>query len=313
MCLALTLAFLTFTDLVTVYHIIVMAFLLGTVFSLDMPTRQSFVIEMVGTEDLQNAVALNSSIFNGARVLGPAVAGLVIAGTGEAVCFLINGLSFVPVIVGLTLMRLPATPRRERRPLHHELTDGFRFVRSSRRVRTILQAAAIVSVFGMSYQILLPVFADEVLGQGPRAYGMLMGALGLGAVLGALRLAGRRGTDGSGKRIVLGMAVFGASLFCFSFSRIYPLSWFLLLVAGSALITQLATTNALLQHASPDEIRGRVLSMYTFTLVGLAPIGTFVAGVIAQRISAPWAMRVAGIVCVTGAVWVFSRLRSMST
>jgi MFS family permease len=309
--LALILAILTFAEVITVYHIVVLALLLGTVFALDMPTRQSFVIEMVGQEDVLNAVALNSSIFNGARVVGPAIAGVVIAASSEAVCFLVNSISFLAVITGLLLMRLHPLPRPKRRAIHHEIAEGFRFVRQTIVVQRFLLAAGISSIFGMSYQILLPVFADTILGQGPRGYGVLVGSLGLGAVAGALRLAGRTSTGGSGRRVATGMGLFGLALFSFSFSRIYILSAALLVVAGAAMITQLATTNTFLQRTSPDSIRGRVLSMYIFIFVGMAPIGTFLAGALAQRIGAPWAIRIGGAVCMAGALWFAGRLRQV--
>jgi MFS family permease len=301
MVLALVLSALTFAHVVTVTHIIVVAFLLGTVNAFDMPVRQAFVIELVGGEDLMNAIALNSSIFNGARVLGPAIAGLLIAGTGEAVCFLLNGISFLPVIAGFLLMRLPPPTPRARQPIAHELAEGFRFVRRTPRVRIILQAVAVASIFGMSFTILLPVFADKILGQGARGYGLLMGAVGLGAVAGALRLAGRTGTRGTARLITTGMGLFGISLIAMALSRQFYLSMAILMVVGAAMITQLATTNTYLQRTTPNELRGRVLSIYSFVLVGLAPIGSFLAGALAQRLGAPWAVGIGGGICLAGA------------
>jgi MFS family permease len=306
--LALILAVLTFTHTVTVYHILVIAFLLGTVNAFDMPARQSFVIEMVGGDDLINAVALNSSVFNAAKVVGPAVAGLLIATTGESVCFLLNGLSFIPVIIGLLAMRLPPHPRRDHRPVWHELREGFRFVIRTPRIRTLLEGVAITSIFGMSFSVLLPVFAEGVLGRGARTFGLLMGAVGLGAVVAALRLAGRTTTKGSGRLVAIGMTIFGAALFGFSYSRSFLLSELLLFFVGGAMITQLATTNTLLQRSAPDAIRGRVLSAYTFVLVGLAPIGTFLYGLVAQKIGGPWAVRIGGVICLAGAAWFSTRI-----
>jgi MFS family permease len=308
MLLALGLAILTFSGAVRVGHILVFAFLLGTVNAIDMPARQAFVIELVGDEDLMNAVALNSSIFNGARVIGPAIAGLLIAGVGEAVCFLLNGLSFLPVIAGLLAMRLPAHLGRPLRSIRQEIAEGFAFVRQTPRVRAVLTAVAVASIFGMSFTVLLPVFADGILHQGPRGFGILMGAIGMGAVLGALRLAGRTDTRGSSRRIGFGMGAFGAALVGFSFSRDFLLSSVLLLVAGAAMITQLATTNTYLQRTTPDGIRGRVLSIYTFVLVGLAPIGTFSAGAAAQHLGAPWAVRLGGLFCILGALGFARRI-----
>jgi MFS family permease len=206
-------------------------------------------------------------------------------------------------------MRLRPLPAPKRRAIHHEIAEGFRFVRRTVVVQRFLLAAGISSIFGMSYQILLPVFADTILGQGPRGYGVLVGALGLGAVVGALRLAGRTGTGGSGRRVAVGMGLFGLALFSFSFSRTFILSAGLLVIAGAAMITQLATTNTFLQRTSPDSIRGRVLSMYIFIFVGMAPIGTFLAGALAQRIGAPWAIRIGGAICMAGALWFAGRLR----
>lgn len=311
MTLALILSVLTFTGAVTVQHVVAFAFLLGLVNAFDMPARQSFVIEMVGGEDLMNAIALNSSIFNAARVIGPSVAGFMIATTGEATCFLINGLSFIPVIAGLFMMRLPKHERPAARPVLQAIGEGFRYIRSSPRMRALLLAVAVSSIFGTSFTILLPVFADVILGEGARGYGLLMAAFGLGAVLGALRLAGRRETKGSGRLVAMGLGAFGAALVGLSFSRSFVLSQGLLLVAGGAMITQLATTNTLLQTRSPDDIRGRVLSFYTFSLVGLAPIGTMLAGVVAQELSAPWAVRIGGAVCLVGAAWFAARIPAL--
>ncbi len=308
MCLAIGLSILTFTGAVRVGWIIAFAFVLGTVNAFDMPARQAFVIEMVGAEDLLNAVALNSSIFNAARVLGPALAGIVIAGTGEATCFLLNGISFLPVIGGLLMMRLPGWIPRTPRPVLHELSEGFRYVRATVRVRAILQAVAISSVFGMSFTIMLPIFADKILGTGARGYGFLMGAVGVGAVVTALRLAGRQSTRGSGRLVAAGMSVFAISLIAFSMSRNFLLSAGLLLVAGGGMITQLATTNTYLQTTTPRELRGRVLSIYSFVLVGLAPIGSFLVGWIAQHIGAPWAVRIGGAATMAGALLFMAQI-----
>ncbi|MDM7914173.1 MAG: MFS transporter, partial [Candidatus Eisenbacteria bacterium] len=311
MTLALVLSALTFSDVVTVYHVAVIAFCLGIVNAFDMPARQAFVIEMVGEDDLFNAIALNSSVFNAARVVGPAVAGLVIAATGEAVCFLVNGLSFLPVIAGLLAMRLEKPRARPHRPVLHELSEGFSFVLRTVRVRAVLLAVAISSIFGMSFTILLPVFADEILHQGARGYGLLMGAFGVGAVTSALRLAARSSTRGSARLITIGLGLFGTSLILLSFSRVFALSLVILVLTGGAMITQLATTNTYLQRVSPDAIRGRVLSIYSFTLVGVAPIGSFLAGFVAQHFGAPWSVRLGGIACLVGAGWFASRIPAL--
>lgn len=302
MCLAIGLSILTFTGAVRVGWIIAFAFALGTVNAFDMPARQSFVIEMVGGDDLLNAVALNSSIFNAARVLGPALAGIVIAGIGEATCFLLNGISFVPVIAGLLAMRLPKWHPRDPRPVLHELAEGFRYVLATTRIREILQAIAITSIFGMSFSIMLPVFADKILGAGARGYGFLMGAVGVGAVATALRLADRRSTRGTSRLISVGMGLFGVSLFFFSFSRNFYLSTAILLVAGGAMIMQLAASNTYLQTSSPNDLRGRILSIYSFVMVGLAPIGSFLTGVVAERMGAPAAVRIGGLITLIGAL-----------
>jgi MFS family permease len=308
MCLAIGLSILTFTGTVRVGWIIAFAFALGTVNAFDMPARQAFVVEMVGGDDLLNAVALNSSIFNAARVLGPAFAGIVIAATGEATCFLLNGISFVPVIAGLLAMRLTGWVPRVPLPVLHELREGFRYVLATPRVRAILQAVGIASVFGMSYSIMLPIFADKILGTGASGYGILMGAVGLGAVASALRLAGRRSIRGSGRLIAIGMGIFGASLFAFSFSRNFYLSAAILLVSGGAMIMQLATANTYLQTTTPNDLRGRTLSIYSFVLVGLAPIGSFLTGVVAQGMGAPAAVRIGGLITVAGALLFASQI-----
>jgi MFS family permease len=301
MLLAIGLSIMTFTGAVRVGWIIAFAFALGSVNAFDMPARQAFIIEMVGGGDLLNAIALNSSIFNAARVLGPALAGIVIAATGEASCFMLNGISYAPVIVGLLAMRLPPRIPRAPRPVWHELAEGFRYVRATPAVRAILQAVGIASTFGMSYTIMLPIFADKILGKGPRGYGFLMGAVGIGAVVSAIRIAGRESTRGSGRVAATGMGIFGAALIAFSFSRNFILSEALLLIVGAGMITQLATSNTYLQTTVPNDLRGRVLSIYSFVLVGLAPIGSFLTGAIAQKIGAPWAVGIGGAITIIGA------------
>ena len=199
-------------------------------------------------------------------------------------------------------MRLPPAVRREPRPILQELAEGFRFVWQTTRARMILFAVAVSSIFGMSFTVLLPVFADKILHAGARGYGFLMGAVGVGAVTGALRLAGRASTHGTARLITLGMGLFGISLCAMALSRQYVLSLVILAVVGASMITQLATTNTYLQRTTPNELRGRVLSIYSFVLVGLAPIGSFLAGALAQRLGGPWAVGLGGMACIAGAL-----------
>jgi len=298
MALAFTLAILATTKVVQYWHILMLAAMLGTVNAFDTPTRQSFVVEMTGKEDLANAIGLNSAMFNTARMLGPAVAGLLIAAVGVAGCFWLNGVSYLAVIGGLALMRGLRVPERqvEGSPLKN-LAEGIRYLWSHRPVMMLILNIAVSSIFGFPYLVLMPVFAKQVLGGGPATYGTLLSAVGVGALAGALTTATLGKQARRGSRILMGSVLFAAFLFAFSFSRSYWLSMGLLVATGFAMVTQNITTNSLIQAVVPDFLRGRIMSVYVLMFLGMVPIGDLQAGSVAQVLGAPWAVRIGAVVC----------------
>src|SRR5580692_11197202 len=288
MILALILALLTLTGRVQVWHIFVLAALLGVVNAFDIPGRQAFLVDMVGKEDLMNAIALNSSMFNGARIIGPAIAGILVAKIGEGWCFFANGVSYIAVIIGLLMMNVhsPARASTATSPLEH-IMEGFQFVNRTRPIRALMMLLGLVSMTGMPYVVLMPIFADKILhggGQqlasmigshdlGAVRLGILMGAAGVGALLGALTLAARSGVKGLSRWVATCCAGFGVSLMLFSFSKSFWLSVILLLPVGYFVMLQMASSNTLIQVMVPDELRGRVMSVYSMMFMGLAPLG----------------------------------------
>jgi len=301
MVLPLTLAALTLSGHVRVWHVFVLATCLGIVNAFDIPARQSFIVEMVGREDLTNAIALNSSMVNGARVVGPAVAGLLVAAVGEGWCFLINGVSYTAVITGLLLMKAaPRRPRLPHRSAWRDTIDGFRFVARTAPIHSLLILLGVVSFAGMPYSVLMPVFAESILGAGPKGLGLLMGASGLGALGGALSLVARRGVRGLGRWVAISAAAFGVALVCFSFSRTFWLSALLLIPVGGAMMVEMAASNTLVQAMVPDALRGRVMALYSMMFMGMAPFGALFAGWVAEHYGAPITVALGGVVCVVG-------------
>jgi MFS family permease len=303
MLLAFVLAVLTLTHRIQVWQIMVLAASLGVVNAFDIPARQAFLMDMVGREDLMNAIALNSSMFNSARILGPAVAGIVVAWVGEGWCFFANAVSYIAVIAGLLMMKTqhPVNLANEASPIEHIL-EGFRFVVRAKPIRAILLLLGLVSLVGIPYSVLMPVFAREILHGGARELGWLMGATGVGALLGALSLAARVGVRGLGKLIGLCAGGFGVSVILFAFSRNFWLSMLLLLPVGFTMMVQMASSNTLLQSMVPDQMRGRVIAVYSMMFMGMAPFGAFFAGAIAHRIGAPWTVAMGGVACIAGAI-----------
>ena len=307
MVLALTLAFLTLTKRVTVGEIILLAALMGAVNAFDIPTRQAFIVEMVGREDMMNAIAINSSMFNGARIIGPAIAGILVASIGEGSCFFANGVSFIAVIAGLLMMRVPAWQRDPGlAPPFEHIAEGFRFVRETAPIRALLLLLGLVSLVAMPYSVLMPIFAARVLHGNARTLGTLMGATGVGALGAALVLASRRGLRGLGRWVAFACGGFGVCLILFSLSRWYILSVILLVPAGFAMMTQNASSNTLIQAMVPDRLRGRVMAIYSMMFMGMAPLGALLAGAAADRIGAPWTLGIGGAVAIAGAI-VFAR------
>jgi MFS family permease len=305
MLLAFVLAALTMTHVVQYWHILVLAALLGTVNTFDMALRQAFTVEMVGKEDLMNAIALNSSIFNGARLIGPAVAGLLVAAVGEAVAFGLNGLSFVAVIAGLLMMVLPAhVPPANRPNPFAELHEGLSYIGGNRTVMALGFVAAIPSIFGFSYSTLIPVMAGDVLRLGADGYGWLVSAVGLGALVAAFSLAALGGYPRKGQLLTLATFVFAGALAGFALSHSLIVSLGALALAGWAMVTHLATTNTLLQLEIPDALRGRVMSAYVWCVAGTAPLGAIFYGQLAQAYGAPFTILVGAVICAISAAAV---------
>ena len=305
MILAFILAALTLTGRVQVAHIFVLAALLGVVNAFDIPARQSFLVEMVGREDLINAIALNSSMFNGARIVGPAVAGILVAAIGEGWCFFANGVSYIAVIIGLIMIKVPpaAVPKKASAISH--IAEGFRFAARNTPIRALLLLLGLVSLTGMSYAVLMPVFADHIFHSGARGLGILMGFSGAGALIGALALATRQGVIGLGRWIAVSTGVFGASLILFSLSHSFWIAAALLVPVGLAMMTQMGASNTLIQTMTPDHLRGRVMSVYSMMFMGMAPLGALLAGVMADRFGAPFTVAAGGAVAIVGSI-VFS-------
>ena len=309
MILAGILSALTLSGRVQVWHIMVLAAGLGVVNAFDIPARQAFLIDMVGREDLINAIALNSSMFNGARIIGPAVAGILVASIGEGWCFFANAVSYIAVIIGLMMMRImkPANLAKEGSPLQH-IKEGFGFAKNTGPIRAILLLLGLVSFVGMPYAVLMPVFADKILHGGARGLGILMCSTGVGALLGAASLAARVGLRGLGRLIGICSAGFGVSLVLFSFSKIFWLSMLLLVPVGFFMMVQMASSNTLIQSMVPDHLRGRVLSVYMMMFMGMAPFGALFAGAVAHRIGAPWTVASGGLACIVGGAFFWMNL-----
>jgi MFS family permease len=303
MLLAFILAALTLLHRVQVWHVFVLAGFLGVVNAFDIPGRQSFLVDMVGKEDLMNAIALNSSMFNGARVIGPAIAGILVAKIGEGWCFFANGISYIAVIIGLLIMRVQSPARASNASPLENMMEGFRFVNRTAPIRALLLLLGLVSLVGMPYVVLMPIFADKILHGGARGLGILMGATGVGALLGALTLAFRQGVKGLGRWVAWCSAGFGASLIIFSISHSFWISVILLLPVGYTIMLQMASSNTLIQVMVPDALRGRVMAVYSMMFMGMAPIGALLGGALADRLGVQVTVAIGGLASVVGACW----------
>lgn len=307
MLLVSALAMVTLLGRVETWHIFTLAALLGVVNAFDIPARQSFVVEMVGKEDLVNAIALNSSMFNGARMVGPAVAGILVGAIGEGWCFFANAVSYIAVLTGLLLMNVvPRLRQPEPGSAVVRMKEGFGFVWRTRPVRALILLLGVVSLMGMPYAVLMPIFANRILHGGPSSLGLLMGATGVGALAGALTLAARRGVSGLGSWISYAAAGFGGGLILFSFSRSFWLSALLLIPVGFSMMVQMASSNTLVQMMVPDHLRGRVMAVYSMMFMGMAPLGALMAGLLADRLGAPATVALGGSVCIVGSI-IFRR------
>lgn len=307
------LAFFSLTHTITVTHVLALSAFQGVINAFDTPARQAFVVEMVEDRaDLPNAIALNSSMVNAARLLGPSVAGVLIAAVGEGTCFLIDAISYLAVLASLLMMRLrPAAPTVARSRILVDLKEGLRYVASFAPIRAILLLLALVSLAGVPYAVLMPIFAARILGGGPHSLGLLMGASGIGAVAGALLLASRRSVLGLGRMLVIAGALFGAGLVAFSFSRWLPLSILLMVVVGGGMMVQMAASNTLLQTLVDEDKRGRVMSFYTMAFFGMAPFGSLVAGWLGARVGAPMTVRLGGFLTLLGVALFLRKLPAL--
>jgi MFS family permease len=303
MVLAFVLAILTLTHLIKTWHLILIAFLVGIVNAFDVPIRQAFFVHMVGKEDLPNAIALNSSIFNGARVLGPAIAGFTIVLIGEGWCFFLNAFSFVAVIIALLMMRInqPETRRSDESPMR-SFIEGFRFAMTDVPIRSAILLLSLLSLFGLQYSVFLPIYAQDILHGGAKTLGLLMSAAGVGAVLGALQFAARTEYKGLARWIASTCIVCALCLLIFSFASSFWLCAVLLFVVGFAATSQMAATNTIIQQRVPDEMRSRLMAVYATTFMGVQPIGALLAGVVAKHIGAPHTLMLFGGAVLVGCV-----------
>ncbi len=310
---AFVLAFLVLTGMVTIWHIILLGLFLGCINSFDIPVRQSFVLDMLEKEeDLGNAIALNSSLVNGARLLGPSVAGILIAAVGEGMCFLINGLSYIAVIVALFAMRITRRQtRRDGANFLHTLKEGFSYTFGFAPIRDILLLLALVSLMGMPYVTLMPVFARDLLHGSSHTFGFLMGAAGIGALIGAIYLASRKTVAGLGGVIAIAACVFGIGLVAFSLSKILWISLLLMVFTGFGMMIQMAASNTVLQTIADEAKRGRVMSFYTVAFMGMTPFGSLLAGWLASWLGVRDTVFISGVSCLIGAAIFSSRLPAL--
>lgn len=303
------LAALTLTNRITVPAVIALNAVQGVVNAFDMPARQAFLVTMIeDKDDLANAIALNSSMFNAARLIGPSIAGVIIASASEGWCFLIDGFSYLAVILALLLMR---DVRREFQRARGtsaitQFKEGLRYVTGFRPIRSLMTLLALVSLMGMPFAVLMPVFANDVLHGGPHTLGFLMTASGCGALIGALWLAARKSVVGLGRVILRATSIFAVGLAAFSFSRVLWLSMILMMFVGFGMMVQMASSNTVIQTIVDDEKRGRVMSFYTMCFLGTAPFGSLLAGALSSRIGAPHTVLASGLCCAFAAAW-FSR------
>jgi MFS family permease len=303
---ATVLTILTFTGIITIHQLFVLALFLGLVSAFDLPARQSFLIQMVGKEDLINAIAINSSMFNAARMIGPAIAGFAVAKYGEAVCFFLNAVSYGAVLISLFMMRIQEKELSERRQtLIKDLGDGFRYIRNTRPVKMLLLLVGCFGIAGFPFVILLPIFADTIFHRGASGLGWLTAATGIGALMGAVFLAGRGGIKGISKVISFSAFGFSAALGAFGLSTHFWLAFISLCVAGIFMMTTVASINTAIQSMIPDALRGRIMSLFTTMLIGTAPIGSLIAGAVARQFGAQATVIGMAIICLCAAFWFY--------
>jgi MFS family permease len=302
----LALAVLTLQGSITVRWLLILQIVQGVINAFDTPARQAFVVEVVDDRaDLANAIALNSTMMNGSRIIGPAIGGILIAAFGEGWCFLVDAVSYLFAIATLLMMRLPLRiDRRHETHVLGELRAGFEYVARSRPIRTALIVLSIVSAMAMPYTVLMPAFVGGLLHGGPHTLGLLTTASGIGALAGALYLASRKTVVGLGRVMMYSTLAFGAALVVFAFARTLWVALLVLPIAGGAFMVQMAATNTVLQTIVEDRLRGRVMAFYTMAFFGTAPFGSLLAGVAADRFGAPWTIGFSGAVCIGAGLWL---------
>jgi MFS family permease len=310
MAQSLALAWLTLAHRINILELLALSALQGVINAFDMPGRQSFMVKMVEDRaDLSNAIAINSSMVNTARLIGPSLAGLLIAATNEGWCFLVDGVSYLAVIASLLMMRLaPTGEERKEASMLAELREGWTYVAGFAPIRTILLLFALLSLMGWPFMVLMPIFAAQVLHGGPHTLGFLMGAVGVGSLASALALVVRRSVRGLSKMIPIAACAFGIGLICFGLSTRLWLSLPLMLVTGFGMMQGLTSSNTIIQTLVDEKMRGRVMSYYTMAFVGMAPFGSLLAGTLAHAIGAPRTVIICGIACIAGGIWFWSRL-----
>lgn len=307
---AFLLAFLTLMGHIAVWHLFILSVFLGLINALDIPVRQSFVIDLVeNRDDLGNAIALNSVMFNGARLVGPSIAGLLIGIVGEGACFFLNGVSFFAVVVALLAMNIPERKREsETLSFIQGLRDGYRYTFGFAAIRYIILLLGLISLMGMPYLVLMPIFARDILHGGPHTLGFLMGASGVGALIGAIYLASRKTVLGLGRLMVISSGTFGIGLIVFSFSNYIQLSLCMMLLTGFGMIVHMASSNTILQTIVDEDKRGRIMSFYAMAFMGMAPFGSLLAGSLASKIGAPTTLTISGLACVVGSLLFLTKL-----
>ena len=304
------LAWLSLSGMLEIWHIILLSVILGCINSFDMPARHAFVINMVNDkEDIGNAIALNSMMFNGARLIGPSVAGILLATAGEGVCFLVNAISYFFVIGSLLAMKdIHTTERKKSTPILRELKEGLDYTFGFQPIKSIILLLGLVSLMGTSYSVLMPVFAKDILHGDSHTYGFLMGGAGAGALLGAVYLASKDTVLRLGRLIPAATALLAAGMIAMSLSSSFFLSMFLIFFIGLGMMTQTAASNTILQTIADEDKRGRVMSFYTMAIMGTAPFGSLMAGWMAKWIGTPWTIFIGGAVCLLGALVFYRRL-----
>ena len=310
---AVILAWLSLAGIIEVWHIIVLSVILGCIGSFDVPARHSFIIDMLEKkEDLGNAIALNSMMFNGARLIGPSIAGMILVTAGEGVCFLLNAISYFFVIFSLLMMKIKVREVRDKKSeIMNELKVGLKYTFGFAPIKHIILLLGLVSLMGMSYSVLMPVFAKEILHGESNTYGFLMGASGLGALMGALFLASRESVLRLGRLIPAAAILFGSGLILLSFIRYFPLAMLMMIFIGLGMMLQAAASNTVIQTITDDDKRGRVMSFYTMAIMGTAPFGSLLAGALAKVIGTPGTICAGGIVTVIGGLFFLRKLPAL--